>query len=522
MTDPESQAKAAAAPALEGGSGAAPRGGAAVAPPLGARSLRGAVWVTLCSLANKLFSLVGQIALAWLLAPEDIGLVALAFSIMSFFEWLTSGGLQDVLIQRRATFERDAGQVLYLFVTANLVAAVLAISAAPVGALIFNDPRVVPLIIVAAAAWPLGTLGIMHRARLMIDLHFGTQAVIFFGVGLIRTGGAILLAWLGFGAYSLLVPVYFAHVFSAVALRVAAGRIRAGRPHPRTWPGLLAPAAWLLLYSLLIQLRLNGTSLVVGILHDAAVTGLFFWGFMMSGQTVTLLAGNLREVLFPALARLSDEPRRQYEAFLAACRFGFLVAIPLCLIQALTAPQLIRLLFAERWWLAGPVVVWLSLGLLTHPFTVLAEALLRARGEFRLLSLLVAGQVTSLLIASVIGATLGRADSVALWAGCSEFLSGTAAGLIAFRQFGRGWRDLMAAVAPLLAFGGIAALAGWAAVEWARGAIAIGEGMVGLLVQVAVAVAVCFGLYAGLVLLVLPDRAREFTVRVRGVVGKEA
>lgn len=523
MTHPGPQTRRSVAPILEKNEpGAVPDSSVAVAPPLGARSLRGAVWTTVFSLALKVVSLVGHIALAWLLVPDEIGQVALVLSMLIFFEWLTAGGLHDVLIQRRATFERDAGQALYLFVTANVVAAALAISAAPIGALIFNDPRVVPLIIVAVGSWPLGTLGIMHRARLMIDLRFRTQAGIVFGMGLIRTGGAVFLAWLGFGAYSLFVPIYFAYIFSAVALRLAAGRIRAGRPRPQDWPGLLAPLTWLLLYSLLIQLRLNGTSLVLGILHDAAVTGLFFWGFMLSGQTMAMLAGNLREVLFPALARLSEEPRRQYDGFVAACRFGFLVAIPLCLVQALTAPQFVRLLFAERWWQAGPVVVWLSLGLLMHPFAVLAEALLRARGKFRLLSLLVAGQVTMLLIASVIGATLGRESSVALWAGGSEFLAGIAAGLVAFRQFGRGWRELVAEVGPLLALGAIAGLAGWAAVEWVRRALPIDEGTISLLVEIAVALTACLGVYAGLVVLVLPDRAKEFTVRLRGVLGKES
>jgi O-antigen/teichoic acid export membrane protein len=514
-------ARRSADPTLASEPSAAPYDEAAAAPALGARSLRGAVWVTVCSLGNKVFSLVGQIALAWLLVPDEIGLVALALSVTSFFEWLTAGGLQDVLIQRRATFDRDAGQVLYLSVAANVVAALLAISAAPIGALIFNDPRVVPLIVVAAAAWPLGPWGVMHRARLTIDLRFGTQAAIFFGIGLIRMGGAVVLAWLGFGAYSLLVPIYFSHLFYAIISRVAAGRIRTGQPRPSAWLALLAPAAWLMLYGLLIQVRLNGTSMVVGILHDASVTGLYYWGFLLSGQTVGLLAGNLREVLFPALARLSDAPHRQYEGFVAACRFGFLLAIPLCLVQALTAPQLIRLLFAEHWWQAGPVVVWLSLGLITQPFNVLAEALLRARGAFRLLSLLVAAQVASLLIASVIGATLGRESSVALWAGCSEFLAAIAAGLIAFRQFGRGWREQVAAVAPLLAVGAIAGLAAWGAVEWARRTVAVGDGTVSLLVQVAVAVAACIGVYAGLVALALPDRAKEFRVRVRSVLGKE-
>lgn len=520
MTQTGSDPRGSTVPIVEGESASAPRTQVSPAPPLGARSLRGAIWTTACSLATKAVSLAGQIVLAWLLVPDEIGLVALALSITSFFEWLTAGGLQDVLIQRRATFERDAGQVLYLSVAANVLAAVLAISAAPIGALLFNDPRVVPLIVVAAAAWPLGPWGVMHRARLTIDLRFGTQAVIFFGIGLIRTGGAILLAWWGFGPYSMLVPIYFSHLFYAIVSRMAAGHIRAGRPRPRCWPELLAPAAWLMLYGLLIQVRVNGTSMVVGILHDAAVTGLYYWGFVLSGQTVSLLAGNLREVLFPALARLSDEPGRQYEGFVAACRLGFLLAIPLCLIQAVTAPQLIRLLFAPQWWQAGPVVVWLSLGLVTQPFNVLAEALLRARGAFRLLSLLVAGQVAALLTASVIGASLGRESTVALCVAGCEFLAGIAAGVVAFRQLERGWRELTVAAAPLLAVGAIAGLAAWAAVEWARRTVAAGDDTPGLLVQVAVGVMTCLGVYAGLVTLALPARVRELTVRVRSVLGK--
>lgn len=500
-TPEDSQTASAATPSIEETSSEP-----SAVPSLGTRSLRGAFWTTLFSLATKFVTLASQIVLAWFLIPEDIGLVAQALSITMMFEWLTAGGLQDVLVQRREGFNRNASQVFYLFILANTVAAGLAIGAAPLGGVVFRDARVVPLIMLAAGAWPVGSLAITYKAKLSRELRFRTIAAIFFGVGVIRMGGAVPLAALGFGAYSIVLPIYAGHIYCAIALRLAAGPIPFRRPAPREWPALLSPAFWLMLYGLFTQTRVYGTNLVVGIVHQAAVTGLYFWGFQLSGQTIKLLASNLREVLFPTLALLTHDRERQYAGFTVACRVGLLVATPLCLLQALTARPLIHLLFPERWWGAAPVVIWLSLGMLTQPFNALAEALLRARGVFRLLALLLGAQVVALLAMSVVGALLGKQESVAAWAGSSEFVVGLVAGWLAFRQFGRGWREVGAIIVPQLGVAAVSGCVGWL--------VAVQSEPAGPIGQLAATVAATGVVYIVLVALFLRQRARELLIRL--------
>src|SRR6185503_20474222 len=98
---------------------------------MGAQTARGAFWTVLFSILNKVVALGSQMALAWFLVPEQIGLVALALSVTSVVALILGGNLRSVLVQRQESFATDAGQVFWLSLTMNVGAAVLLALLAP-------------------------------------------------------------------------------------------------------------------------------------------------------------------------------------------------------------------------------------------------------------------------------------------------------------------------------------------------------------------------------------------------------
>src|SRR5437870_1122481 len=71
-------------------------------PPaaVGRRTARGFAWLTAQTLGAKAVGFVGQIILAWYLAPDDFGLVGLALTVAAFAGLIQQAGLKEILIHR--------------------------------------------------------------------------------------------------------------------------------------------------------------------------------------------------------------------------------------------------------------------------------------------------------------------------------------------------------------------------------------------------------------------------------------
>lgn len=437
-----------------------------VPPPacVGARTAQGAFWTLLFSALSKVIALGSQIALAWFLVPEQIGLVALALSVTSVIALMLGGNLRNVLVQAQENFETQAGQVFWLSLAMNVAAALLLALLAPLAGWLFGEPRVVPLILIVAASVPTLALSTVYSAALYRDLRFRALARVLFVEGLIRNGGAVALAALGFGASAIVLPFGVAALFSTIACRVLAGRIRLGRPEPRQWPALLTPAAWLMAIALVTAVQTYGTNFIIGLRHTSTVAGLYYWGFTFASQAIFLLAANLQSVFFSALSKLTTDTARQRAAFRQLCGTLIFALAPVCVLQAVLARPAIELLFHERWLPAVPVVQWLSLGLLTQPLNILAGALLMARGDFRRLALLNGAVALTVVMAAAVGAQVGAQAEIAGCTGAALLLANLLAAWWACRDFCGGTIPfLRQAAAPLFVAVPLGALAWFAA-----------------------------------------------------------
>jgi len=418
------------------------------APSAGAQAAGGALWTVLFSLLNKVTAFGGQIALAWFLLPADMGLATIALSIAGIVSLVTGTNLKTLLIQRQDVLEENTSEVFWLSLTMNCAAALLLAALAPLAGHWFNEPRLVPIILILAAAIPFMALPTIYASRLCRGLKFRALAQIQFGEGLVRNAGAVMLAALGVGASSLVWPQLAGAICVAAACRVAAGGIPIGRPHPRCWPALLAPALWLMMLAFVTALQTSGIIFVIGLMRDPVAAGFYAWGFALSSQAIFLLGTNLQGVFFPVFSKLNHDSHRQNQAFDKTFQALMLALAPVCALQIVLARPVIALLFHQRWLPAAPVVQWLSFGMITQPLSILGASLLLARGQYRLLALQTAAATIVIMAAAAAGGRFGRETEIARAAGIALFLTNIAAGWVACRELKYSARHFFRKIAP--------------------------------------------------------------------------
>ncbi len=439
----------------------------------------------------KVATLLGQVCIAWFLVPDDMGLVAMTMSIAMVVAVVARGGLSDVIVRQHARFEELAGPAFWLSMTLALSATVCVVALAPLAGMALEEPDVVPLIMLVSAIFPLGALATVHQAKLLADLRFRTIAWIELVIGIVQTGSAVVLATQGFGAYSLILPMLWVRVVAFVLMRVSAGKIKIGPPSAAMWAELIKPGLWLIMFGVFNALRSQGMSLVLGKIRGKHITGLFFWGFTLSSQFLFLLAIKLRQILFPSLTKLNDQPDRQFTALKRAWRILTLITVPVCVLQAGLADPVIPLVFGQKWAGAVPVVQWLSIGLLTLPVQVVSASIMVALGRFRAVAMLAGAQAAVVLAAIACGALAGDLVTIAASAGVAMFVMNLLSGFVAVRCFGKSPAELIRCVGGLYVIAAITGAACWATgLLLADGHMAVKITVVGL---------VTVGVFAGLV-----------------------
>lgn len=471
--------------------------------PLTRQVTGGMLWVAASAVVGRVASLGSQLVLGWLLLPEDFAVYAIAISATSLLWCIKNGGLREVLTQRGQDFAALAPGAFRIALCCNLALAVFLVALSPLLATLFKAPTLPPLIWIIALYLVLHTPGIILSAKLYADMRFATLGKINSLTLVLRHLSAVVFAWLGFGAASLVLPLF------VVALVDSAGNFLALRSWPRgglpmrevlrkTFPA----TRWIMFGTIAIALLENGDFLTLGLLQNKHLVGLYFFGFQLSVALESLFVSGLQAVMLPAFTRLTEHPKNQGAAFLRACGMLCFLSAPVCLGMALAAEPLIHFLWQGKWDGATPVFQLMLVSLFARLLSPLSLALAESRGDWRLRSLLMAADGVGLVASAAMGALTGGIVAVAVWVSCYRVASGLGQCLLISQRAGVSLRQALMAALPPAVLALACAFVGMAAARLLPAAA-------GPLPQTALALALFASLYVLGSLTLLRERLRE-------------
>ncbi len=366
------------------------------------------------TLTSKATSLLGQIVLAWYLVPGDYGLVALTTGVNVFAGMIHSVGLRESLILRQAEIAEWINPAFWLGLARSLLSVAMLLVAAPILVWFYHQPRLYGLFLVIAITGVFSSLSTIQTAILQAELRFHTLAMI--NVPLIVAGRVlvILLAWRGWGAYSLVVPnLITAALGCGVLCAVTRIRIRRTMELDR-WRFLLGNSLYLFSSGTIYIGVGYGANYILGGLMTIQDVGLYAFAYGLSMQVTQFFSGELSNVLFPSLSKLQDDPKRQMRACLRATRLLAFIALPLSLLQGALADPLVHLLFQPKWYPAIPVLQILSVGMAVRIVCGPSGNLMFSQSRFRTHMVLAIPYTLAFLALVTAGALLQSVAAVAL------------------------------------------------------------------------------------------------------------
>ena len=353
---------------------------------LAQKTIQGVIWEYTSKYSGKLLNFVTITILARLLLQEDFGVAGYALVFIGFFE-IPGLGVGQALIY----FDDDNEQTstgFWLTLLIGLLLFAICWLSAPLAGIFFRDPRAVSVVQILAFILPISSFGVVPEAYLRKGLFFRRKFAPDLSMSLFKGISSVILAWLGFGAWSLI----WGQLIGTLAGVIAFWFVVPWRPSfifvPRLVPRLLRYSASIVSIYILGILLLNVDYLLIGRYLGAAALGVYTLAFRIPELLIKQFHAIIRKVLFPVLSKIRDDDRAFRHAFLTSLQYITTLTVPLGLGIALVSRPFILTFFTEKWAEAIPIMSAIALYTLLRSLFFSAGTVYKSMGRPEILTYL--------------------------------------------------------------------------------------------------------------------------------------
>ncbi len=345
--------------------------------------VRGAAWASATRIAGQILNWLMTLAVVRFLRPADYGLMAITMAVTGFLGAMSYVGFADVLVQSRDAADEHAREAFGLIILANLALLAILFAAAPLCAGFYHDPRLTPLLRVASLSFILLAAGSLSRASLQRALALRAMSAIDVGANVIAGLATILLAWRGFGVWSLL-----AGYLCAETLRTAGFWTLAPARH---WPalpgrrqaGLLRSGTYRTTEHVVWYVSTQIDILLTGRLLGGGALGIYSLARTLAALPVDKLAMVVKPVGLPAFSRLQGDTEQAVFYLGKSMRVLALLSLPVFFGLSAVAPEFVGAVLGASWTGAATPLGILALGMATRPAGLFLSPFLLGLGHFR-------------------------------------------------------------------------------------------------------------------------------------------
>lgn len=347
---------------------------------LGKKAITGVAWLSVGNYVGFGLSFVSGIILARLLEPEHFGVVALASGLLALFRALASWGLNAAVIQRQDEEERS---VVPTILTLNIAIAFIVFCLILLSTVFLRrlyDPLVIKVFLILAFIKSFGTPFTIHSTLFIKNFLMKQKALLSLFTSFVSVALAILLAVRGFGVWSLVAG----QVATAVLGSIGAWYLSPWRPSLGfDW----SAAKWAFGFGK--SMFVSGTThrvlhdlddVVLGSLGTTEELGFYSKSYRLSEWLMLGLFPSIHDTAHPVFARLQNDRAGLSRVFELVIALITRLSVAFYLVTGLLTPEIVRLLYGEKWLGIVPLYrLLIAYGLLRSIFNV-SDYLHQAKG----------------------------------------------------------------------------------------------------------------------------------------------
>lgn len=371
------------------------------------------IWTYSQQFGSQALTFFVSIILARLLLPEEFGLIGMLAIFIGIGNALFDGGLTSSLIRSTTLEEDDYTTVFYFNLVCSIALYGLLYIASPYIAEFYNQQSLVSITRIYGLTFIISAFGTVQNTILTRELQFKKQAFITFPAMLIGGVVGILLAYKGFGVWSLVIYALVNAFLMSVFLWLNS-----------TWyPKLLFNKIKfhqhfhygykLTLSSILDIIFTNIYQIIIGKFYSVALVGYYTRANSLMMLPVSNISGALNRVIFPVFSKVQDDLPRFKSAYKQIMQLVLFIITPLMVVMAVLAKPLTIFLFTEKWLPMIPIFQIICVSGILYPIHLYNLIVLQVKGRSDLFLKLEV--IKKIMVAVVLAITLYYGFYALLW-----------------------------------------------------------------------------------------------------------
>jgi PST family polysaccharide transporter len=345
------------------------------------RSTRSAATTLAFQSLRVALQLAGLTVLGRLLTPEAYGLMSMVTAITGFAALFSDLGLSLATVQRQRLTHRELNALFWVSSAMGLLLGLVVAACAPLIAALYGEPRLLPMTMALALAFPVSGLLAQHRALFNRNMRFGRLGAIevtAMAVGLVV---GITVALRGGGEWAL-VAATLSDVLIQCVLMWWASPWRPSSPLERAdVRPLLAFGGYLSAYQVVNYALRRLDDVLVGWRFGPTALGLYSRAYSLLMLPIVQVNAPIAAVMLPALSRVQSDPQRFARGYLHAVRLLAWLTFPLVAGLIVCADELVPLLLGEQWRKAVPLFQIFGVSAMLQPIANTSGWLMTTSGR---------------------------------------------------------------------------------------------------------------------------------------------
>ena len=344
-------------------------------------TLKGLLWSFAGTGSNAVIQLGVIVVLARLLTPKDFGLVAAALVIVNFAAIFTQLGVGPAIVQRPRL---ETSHLRVAFTVSCLLGVAFTVVTALLAGVIsgfFGMPELKLVIQIMSGTFLLKSIAVVPDSLMRRELQFRQLAIIeIFTLGFGFGTVGIVLALIGCGVWSLVIAYMAQYALTSLILLLVKPHAKAPSLDLSALGELLKFGGGLTITHVCNYMAVQGDNLVIGRSLGADALGIYGRAYQFMAAPAMLVGQVLDNVLFPAMAKVQEQPERLGIVYRRGVSFIASVTLPLSVVIVILAPEIIDVLLGAGWEQVVLPFQVLAIGTMFRTSYKMSDSLSRATG----------------------------------------------------------------------------------------------------------------------------------------------
>ncbi len=320
------------------------------------------------------------VLMARILVPTDYGLVSMLSFFIIISQLIAEGGLSKAIIRKLDRSEKDCSTAFFVNVAIGLGLYAILFATAPIISDFYGEPELTELLRVLALCVIVQSTLVIHRALLTSRLDFKTQAKSTL-VGALASGvTGLLMAYNGFGAWSIVGLQLTNQIATAVTLWAVTDW------HPkwmfsfRAFRELFGFGSKLLASKVLESLYQSIYTLLIGKIFSAYALGCYSNARQLGSMSSENITNIVQRATYPMFCNFQDDPDRLRAGVKDYLRLATFFIAPMMIGLAAIAEPLTVSLIGHQWIYTARLLRILCFSFLLYPLNSINFMILEIKG----------------------------------------------------------------------------------------------------------------------------------------------